>query len=39
MTAYAVTRRGRESWSPLRLVLDRLDADVDQTELYAPVTR
>ena len=24
MTAYAVTRRGRSSWPPLRLVLDRL---------------
>ncbi|UAL31269.1 LysR family transcriptional regulator [Nocardioides rotundus] len=24
LTAYAVTRRGRESWPPLRLVLDRL---------------
>ena len=26
MTAYAVTRRGRESWPPLRLLLDRLVA-------------
>jgi DNA-binding transcriptional LysR family regulator len=26
MTAYAVTRRGRERWPPLRLVLDRLTA-------------
>ncbi|MEU0496212.1 LysR family transcriptional regulator [Mycobacterium sp. NPDC006124] len=24
MTAYAATRRGRESWAPLRLLLDRL---------------
>lgn len=24
MTAYAVTRRGRHAWPPLRLVLDRL---------------
>ena len=24
LTAYAVTRRGRERWSPLRAVLDRL---------------
>jgi DNA-binding transcriptional LysR family regulator len=27
MTAYAVTRRGRENWSPLRLLLDRLTRD------------
>ncbi len=26
LTAYAVTRRGREDWSPLRLLLDRLVA-------------
>ena len=26
LTAYAVTRRGRSSWPPLRLVLDRLTA-------------
>jgi hypothetical protein len=26
LTAYAVTRRGRSSWAPLRLVLDRLTA-------------
>jgi DNA-binding transcriptional LysR family regulator len=26
MTAYAVTRLGRESWSPLRLLLDRVSA-------------
>ena len=24
MTAYAVTRLGRERWAPLRLLLDRL---------------
>ena len=24
MTAYAVTRLGREQWAPLRLLLDRL---------------
>ena len=24
LTAYAVTRRGRENWSPLRLLLERL---------------
>jgi hypothetical protein len=24
MTAYAVTRMGRQDWPPLRLVLDRL---------------
>lgn len=27
MTAYAVTRRGRAAWPPLRLVLDRLRGD------------
>ena len=26
MRAYAVTRRGRDSWSPLRLILDRMTA-------------
>jgi DNA-binding transcriptional LysR family regulator len=39
MTAYAVTRRGRENWSPLRLVLDRLDANAERARLYAPVSR
>lgn len=29
MTAYAVTRRGRDSWAPLRLVLSRLTAADD----------
>jgi DNA-binding transcriptional LysR family regulator len=29
LTAYAVTRRGREAWSPLRLVLDRLVAHAE----------
>ena len=38
MTAYAVTRRGRENWSPLRLVLDQLDANAAQARLYAPVS-
>ncbi len=37
MTAYAVTRRGRENWSPLRLVLDRLGETADLARLYAPV--
>ena len=29
MTAYAVTRRGRATWSPLRLLCDRLVPDRD----------
>lgn len=29
LRAYAVTRRGRDSWPPLRLVLDRLSARVE----------
>lgn len=29
MTVYAVTRRGRESWPPLRLLLDRLRSHAD----------
>jgi DNA-binding transcriptional LysR family regulator len=27
LTAYAVTRRGRSTWSPLRLLLERLTPD------------
>jgi len=38
MTAYAVTRRGRENWSPLRLVLERLGATADAARLYVPVS-
>ena len=38
LTAYAVTRRGRENWSPLRLVLDRLVAMPDVPDLYGPVS-
>ncbi len=34
MTSYAVTRLGRENWSPLRLLLDRLIAGSDSTALY-----
>ena len=35
MTSYAVTRLGRENWSPLRLLLERLVAGVEGTALYA----
>ena len=34
MTSYAVTRLGRENWSPLRLLLDRLIAGSGSTTLY-----
>jgi DNA-binding transcriptional LysR family regulator len=34
MTTYAVTRRGRESWSPLRLLLDRLVAGHQDTQAW-----
>jgi len=34
MTSYAVTRLGREDWSPLRLLLDRLVAGSESTTLY-----
>ena len=37
LTAYAVTRRGREDWSPLRLVLDRLGETAGIADPYAPV--
>ena len=30
MTAYAATRRGRESWAPLRLLLDGLRPSSDE---------
>ena len=36
LTAYAVTRRGREDWSPLRLVLDRLGETAGIADPYAP---
>jgi DNA-binding transcriptional LysR family regulator len=34
MTTYAVTRLGRESWSPLRLLLDRLVAGHQDTQAW-----
>ena len=35
MTAYAVTRLGREGWPPLRVLLDRLTSAEAGTQLYA----
>jgi DNA-binding transcriptional LysR family regulator len=37
LTAYAVTRRGRERWSPLRLLLDRLVDASGRSQPYLPV--
>jgi DNA-binding transcriptional LysR family regulator len=37
MTAYAVTRLGRENWSPLRMLLDRLTSTGERTRLYEDV--
>jgi DNA-binding transcriptional LysR family regulator len=36
LRSYAVTRRGRASWPPLRLVLDRLEASVRRDVLVVP---
>ncbi len=37
LTTYAVTRLGRENWSPLRLLLDRLVAAAEVDNPYLPV--
>jgi DNA-binding transcriptional LysR family regulator len=37
LTTYAVTRLGRENWSPLRLLLDRLGAGAAVSNPYLPV--
>ena len=38
LTAYAVVRRGREDWSPLRVLLDHLSAASRLENPYLPAT-